>query len=219
MIRAILTFVVASGFALLPFKALANSSSSGAEDSRWAGPYIGATIGGGWGSTEFYNNFGGVITSSGRQDMDGGVLGIEAGYGWQFERVVLGLEVDASLSSIEGEFGGYCGTGCVADLNYFGTVRARAGYSLGNFLPYATGGFAWGNFETSTGGGGLSLSETLTGWTAGAGIAYSVSENLSVKAEYLHIDLGQMSQTIPFMTTFYEADDFDIVRLGLSYSF
>jgi outer membrane immunogenic protein len=38
---------------------------------------------------------------------------------------------------------------------------------------------------------------TRTGWTAGAGFEYGLTNNWSVKAEYLHVDLGSFSTTMP----------------------
>ena len=34
------------------------------------------------------------------------------------------------------------------------------------------------------------LSDVRLGWTAGAGVEYALNQNLSVKAEYLYVDLG-----------------------------
>jgi outer membrane immunogenic protein len=76
-------------------------------------------------------------------------------------------------------------------------------------LLYVTGGLALGRassgidvsqFETGpTCPGAISFtpssgsrSSTLTGWTAGGGGEWAFAPNLSVKAEYLHYDLGTM---------------------------
>jgi outer membrane immunogenic protein len=84
-----------------------------------------------------------------------------AGYNTQFERLVLGVEANydqANLSLIapnspisrQTSAGGntydltITGNGSVTDLN-FGTLRARAGWALGNFLPYGFAGVAVGH--------------------------------------------------------------------------
>ncbi len=84
-----------------------------------------------------------------------------AGYNTQFERLVLGVEADydqANLSLIAPNTpisrltsaGGntyavsITGSGSVTDLD-FGTLRARAGWALGNFLPYGFAGVAVGH--------------------------------------------------------------------------
>lgn len=86
-----------------------------------------------------------------------------AGYNAQWDDAVLGLEVNY----MHGEFNGASSASttlisgsALSDNNYhlvtsassaamqitdFGTVRARAGWAYGNFLPYAFGGVALGN--------------------------------------------------------------------------
>ena len=39
----------------------------------------------------------------------------------------------------------------------------------------------------------LDHSDTLTGWTIGAGAEYAISPSWSIKAEYQHFDFGSMS--------------------------
>ena len=34
------------------------------------------------------------------------------------------------------------------------------------------------------------LSDVRLGWTAGAGLEYALNQSLSIKAEYLYVDLG-----------------------------
>ena len=82
--------------------------------------------------------------------------------------------------------------------------------------------------------GGLSPnaeSHTEVGWTAGGGVEYAVTNAVSLKAEYLHVDLGsqtfklvaQQPQLAPstgngFITAKYE-NDYDIVRVGVNVKF
>lgn len=128
--------------------------------------------------------------------------------------MVLGLEADiegtrfkgsdSAVSLIFNNFASPNRTAKTADLSldYFGTVRGRLGYDFNGWLVYGTGGFAYGhasldytsNFllggatvtSVSTG----TASEMHTGWTAGAGIEYAINPHWSVKAEWLHVDLG-----------------------------
>ena len=88
-------------------------------------------------------------------------------------------------------------------LDWIGTARARVGYDLGRFLPYITGGFAYGgltqsinsnygfvDFSSFTEGNSSTVS---IGWTAGAGAEYMVADNWSVKGEYLFTSIGGIS--------------------------
>ena len=89
-----------------------------------------------------------------------------------------------------------------SDANWWGTLRGRMGFAADNWLFYGTGGLAWGAIDASaridycfdvdcntgwTARG--SESETLVGWTAGAGIEYGW-DNWTFGAEYLYVDLG-----------------------------
>jgi outer membrane immunogenic protein len=66
------------------------------------------------------------------------------------------------------------------------------GYSAGRFLPYVTGGAAFGNIDAATPGLAGS-SATNVGWTVGAGIEFSIIGHWSAKAEYLYVDLGKFN--------------------------
>ena len=61
--------------------------------------------------------------------------------------------------------------------NFFGTVRARLGIAFDRAMIYGTGGFA---YDTRT-----------TGYTYGGGIEYSITNNVSVGAEYLRVNLNR----------------------------
>lgn len=71
--------------------------------------------------------------------------------------------------------------------------------------------------------------KTVTGWVAGFGAEYAVARNWTIKAEYLHIDLGgqtvrMVSPSPPsspnvFMNYTLNHDISDVVRLGVNYRF
>jgi hypothetical protein len=73
----------------------------------------------------------------------------------------------------------------------------------------------------------LTSTNTLTGWTVGAGLEWQFAPAWSVKAEYLYVDLGSRSGTIVYnypvantsslTTTVKERDN--IARVGLNYMF
>lgn len=104
------------------------------------------------------------------------------------------------------------GSAARASVDWLGTVRGRLGYSFDRILVYGTGGLAFGQVKAS--GGQIvsfdcqadcgtandvaaawagSGSKTKFGWTAGAGVEFQLTSNLSMKAEYLHYDLGSVS--------------------------
>lgn len=172
-----------------------------------------------------------LTSGSGSVTASGFIGGVQAGYNWQFENnFIAGLEADFQGSGIKGEFKlradgleGKAGT----KVNWFGTVRARLGYTpIERFMVYATGGLAYGKVKSYADfdGDSLSKSKTKTGWTVGAGTEYAFTNNWTLKSEYLYTDLGK--------TTLVNASDdwnrhyklkndvsFHTVRVGLNYKF
>jgi outer membrane immunogenic protein len=220
----------------------------------WSGFYIGGNIGYGYkSSADFIRSYSpglypavakGTIPSA-LGDRPNGVLGGgQIGYNWQNGLLVIGVETDFQWSGIHrsndiynpGSIG-FIPTQTTAkdDLDWFGTARLRIGWSVTpTVLLYGTGGFAYGEaqnrvlvlgsppydgaFEGASGG-------INVGWTAGVGFEWKATNQLSFKAEYLHVDLGNTdlyannvsgSASGAFVNYRIHHDD-DLVRLGLNY--
>jgi outer membrane immunogenic protein len=164
----------------------------------WAGPYIGGTLGYGWGS---------VDNSPTRPS---GILGgAEAGYNWQSGQFVFGVEGDLSASGASDTFAPWKFSN-----PWFGTVRGRVGYAMNNILVYGTGGLAFGELRGET--FGLSETHTNAGWVIGAGVEAGLTQNWSAKVEYLYTDLSDSNFTLTGVQNGYR---FSTVRLGLNYHF
>jgi outer membrane immunogenic protein len=137
-------------------------------------------------------------------------------------------------------------------LDWFGTFRGRIGFLLSDrFLAFGTGGLAFGGTKSQaaisvigplgwTVGGTSQIvcnrfttcfagssSQTSVGWTAGAGLEYAVLPNVTIKTEYLHIDLGDqnVNLTVPSPATGNASvnvrfsNAYDIVRAGMNFRF
>lgn len=209
----------------------------------WSGAYIGAHGGYGWGSIHDVNNPAAV-----EQDIEGAFGGIQAGYNHQFSsNIVLGAEVDVSFGSVEGDYDGrdknqFNSYYTEDKVETFGTLRARAGFAADRFLPYVTGGLAWGTTEHMLGcdrarvaltngcaanGGAFetSKSDTSFGWVIGAGIEYAITEDWTIRGEYLYNDLGENEVTLvdpnyPAAISKRKFDThFSTVRIGVNYLF
>ena len=145
--------------------------------------------------------------ANGSANVDGFLAGGQAGYNWQIDRMwVVGLETDLQWTNERGRvdfcFNPACtvGNGYEHKLKWFGTFRARAGVLVDpRVLLYATGGLAYGQIDTDTtatlfGVNGVgSSSTTRLGWTVGAGVEGAIDNNWSIKAEYLYVDYGKIS--------------------------
>lgn len=252
---------------------------------NWTGFYVGGNVGYSWGRdpyevagtssvrTRQFRAFGlpaetlisdvtvagPAFASSGTANIDGAVAGGQAGYNWQSNMWVFGLETDFQWTGQRGSTSFCLIAGCPvgsftanADykLQWFGTFRGRAGWLVDpRVLLYVTGGLAYGQFKADyTSGvvglplGVASTSTTRAGWTFGGGIEAALSNNWTVKAEYLYVDLGssasgalggatstvlpnvpQQGFTTVVDTTFAGAATTrlrdNIVRIGINYHF
>ena len=187
----------------------------------WTGFYIG--INGGYGGGRSSWSDAAVGTDSNRFSTSGGTLGGQLGYNWQVGSAVLGVETDMNWMNAKGSTGsgGVCATdgggSCQTQQSWLGTTRARIGYAFDRWLPYITGGVAYGDIRATQPTG--TSSSTKTGWTAGAGVEYGITQNWSAKLEYLHADLG----TATFMGAASGTSSLkvpitdDLARVGLNY--
>jgi outer membrane immunogenic protein len=184
---------------------------------------------------------------------DNGFLGGgQLGYNWQFGSWVLGLEGDIDWSSAKGSIvapdcpvpvpppSGLAtplSTNASRELDWLGTIRGRVGYTpIAPLLIYGTGGLAVGEHKLGIGVSDAGAnppanlfnqtSDTSVGWTVGAGFEWMFASHWSAKAEYLYVDLGNISSTVNYAygsntssltATLHETDN--IVRGGINYHF
>jgi outer membrane immunogenic protein len=153
----------------------------------WSGFYAGLHGGYAWGRSSF--DYPG--DPSGSFAADGWLLGGVLGVNYQAGQTVIGLEADLNWTDLSGSAA--CTVGiCQTTNSWLGTVRGRLGYAVDRFMPYVTGGVAFGDVEANVPGVGTA-SDTRVGWTAGVGAEYALSEKMSWKTEYLYVDLGKFN--------------------------
>ena len=182
---------------------------------NWAGWYIGANAGYGWGSSTNPSiasdafNFGPGSFSS--LSPRGFIGGGQIGYNWLVNpSFLLGLEADFQGADIKAagtvsvsDAAGNLGTTSLSEkLDYLGTARVRAGLPVNNWLIYGSGGLAYGNVKSTVGfvstlGDDVAgaHSDTRVGWAAGGGVNYLLTPNWIVGVDYLHYDLGHTTVT------------------------
>ncbi len=214
----------------LPVKAPVYKAPVIVPSYNWTGFYVGANIGGHWGSDS--------ITTTGDQlgfpgpgldalspttlKPEGVIGGIQLGYNWQVDpRWMVGIEADANwLGGSDSRALVYPGPLPAAGdvltnstkANFLGTIRGRLGLTFDRALFYATGGVAFGSIKTTdsmciqgcpgTAATFASADSTTnrTGWTLGGGLEYGFTPNWTAKLEYLYVDLGNFNTTIPSAT-------------------
>ena len=152
----------------------------------WTGFYVGAHLGGAF-SSNFRNDVGYGLGGS-----SGFLAGIQGGYDYQFNRMVLGAAADLTYSTVSRRYIDLVPTDVRAKHDWSGSLRARLGYAVqDNMLLYVTGGLALGNVRLSDALAPASQSRTLAGWTVGAGGEYKFTQNWSGLIEYRYTDLGR----------------------------
>lgn len=192
----------------------------------WQGFYIGGQIGGAWSdSTIQGTNIFGTQNPKWSPDASGFIGGLYAGYNVDVgNSVVLGIETDFAWADISKSksttFDEGIATGRLKE-KWLGATRVRAGYAADRWLPYIAAGVAYGKVDglVRTDVNRYSSSKTLTGWTAGGGLDYAMTDNILLRLEYRYTDLGDKSFSFGggVGTKFkYKTNDF---RVGVAYKF
>jgi outer membrane immunogenic protein len=209
--------------------ALVASVSASAEPRQtWSGFYVGLHGGYGWTPgrthldgtlwgepTPWYTLLGTTEFPDRHGVKGGGFLGgMQAGFNYQFNTAIVGVEADISYSALNAHFrrsGSYVSGMPPStkdyifdqwhDLEWLATLRGRLGIAQSNTLHlFITGGAAAGGVKnaikleyTNVGGTDYagSKSSTRIGWTAGLGAEFRHNNMLSTKIEYLYYDLGK----------------------------
>ena len=158
----------------------------------------------------------------------GVIGGLEAGYNWQVAQVVFGIEGDVSWSSLRKSSiepaPGFADT-LSSSLKTLGTVRGRLGWAFDRVLVYGTGGVAFADFKDQLADPFFPFTATpsssRTGWTAGGGVEFAITDHWTAKAEYLHVGFSNKTamDTTGIGYVFDYKDALDIGRLGINYKF
>jgi outer membrane immunogenic protein len=230
---------------------------------NWTGFYIGANVGYGWGGSTGggYSSFvdsgiGGIANfmASGGNVLpslrpSGVIGGAQIGYNWQASPgLVFGVVADFQGAGLKKSGANTVSIGSFQDItesksvktDWFGTVRAKAGFAQNNVLYYGTGGLAYGHVRLDTsfddpsfGPGAVrfagSSSATNVGWALGGGVEWAIAPTWTVGGEYLYMDLGKLTvtdiyasgNTDPRNTTFTSESRFrdHIARLVINHRF
>jgi outer membrane immunogenic protein len=126
----------------------------------WTGFYVGINGGYGWGTSDWSS-----AVTSGSAKPKGALVGATLGYNLQTGVWVWGLETDVDATWLKNTVvgTGVCaGVGCETNNSWLGTTRLRIGYAWDRFMPYITGGAAYGNIKM-TPAGGVETSQTKVG--------------------------------------------------------
>ncbi len=172
----------------------------------WTGIYFGTDGGLGRATANgtLTDTAGASLTGYG-YNANGPVAGLFVGGNYQFDKFVLGAEGDWQWSNLIGNNMTLAPLGAAGafpggpftistTVKDYGSVRGRLGYAVDRFLVFGTGGWAWGNPSTSyalTGAAPfVNNIGSSTGWTAGLGVEYAFTNNISGRLEYRYTSVG-----------------------------
>jgi outer membrane immunogenic protein len=144
-------------------------------------------------------------------------FGVFGGINYQYDDVVLGFEADFSIANItatgverrsSATYTSYTARN-TTEIREIVTIRGRAGYTSGSFMPFATAGLAIAraNVEQelrAVHASNPALSDSISkrtsgtlafGLTAGLGVDVALSENLFLRGEWQYLWLPEVAKT------------------------
>lgn len=183
----------------------------------WTGFYVGAHAGYAFGPAKSAIT---VAPNSGiyDKDLDSLIVGLHAGYNYQFNQFVVGVEGDIDfVTGEESQASIPLGAVIKYETEWQGSLRLRAGYAIDRLLVYGTGGVAFNNGTATI----IALGkddQTHVGWTLGAGLEYAFTDNLIGRVEYRYTDFGREKYAISGVSAPFKYQQ-HAVTAGISYKF
>jgi len=209
----------------------------------WTGIYFGGHVGGGMGTDTFTVTqpqapaFLNVGTTTDVNPV-GVVGGAQLGVNYEFAPWVVGIEGSFTSSALTGSTSTatlptavlVTSERATSNPQWLAAATGRFGYAANTLLFYVKGGAAWMHAEYTedslAAAAGFvvatqALSSTRTGFVAGAGLEYGMTENLSAKLEYDFYDFGTANYNFIAITPtgmpVSIKSDVQVLTVGLNY--
>jgi len=155
----------------------------------WDGAYVGGFVGYGWGTA---TDDSGLFILGNDMDLSGWTAGATLGANFTVAQgFVLGAAGDIAWAGI----GGFEAPAQDVDINWTGSLRGKAGFDGGAFMPYLTAGLAFAGATASN--GPTDSTQMHFGWTAGAGVEVAVADQISLDLQYRYSDYGTATYDLP----------------------
>jgi len=213
----------------------------------WTGFYFGGQAGGGWFANQVTN---GPNAADGTINFppgfvhnplngSGWLAGGYAGFNYQVNQFVVGLDGDFSWARLTGSTAdiGPTGFNDVSNetIKWIATVTGRLGYAVNNWMFFGKAGWAWAGFSGTSATfnvAGVNTnnntnSESRNGWTLGTGVEWGFAPHWSTKIEYDYVkfmtsNYNNTDTTVGGVVTFpgrSATSNLSMVKLGVAYRF
>jgi outer membrane immunogenic protein len=199
----------------------------------WTGCHVGIHGGEGWAQQTTNARSSGNAIGVSDVHSDGALFGGQVGCDREFANGwIVGIEGDGAAANINGRGADPFNLAnpafsVEATTQWLASVTGKIGY--GGLNPqlqvYAKGGAAWAGERYTINSGVTDFNgtfdKTLSGWTAGGGIAWAFTTNWSFFVEYNHYDFrGNYSNSVALTGTInIGPPGIDTVKAGLNYRF
>jgi outer membrane immunogenic protein len=199
---------------------------------NWTGIYLGGNVGVGMLSDSIAQSAPGPSTPVGTATLRpfNVIGGGQIGANYQFGSWVVGAEGALSSTNISGTGNVLTTTPSTESTtsapHWLASATGRFGYAADTLLVYVKGGGAWMNvaYSQAIQIGGLNvigpqrIDDTRSGFTAGVGLEYGLTENFSARLEYDFNDFGSKSYNFN-QTPVSIRSDLHVLAFGLNYRF
>ncbi len=196
---------------------------------RWSGFYFGASLGAGWGqSVTFYDRAGDDHPTRETANPLGYLASFSLGYNQQIaNNLVLGLEGEIGMMNLsapdrlnmwdghiwKSQFGGV-----------WGSLRPKLGWAMDNMMVYGTAGFAFMQTNEIILGDNDATQNTYnqtihTGIAFGGGVEYALTDNISAKLEYLHMQFPEYQSYTNNEELYGFTNSAGLLKVGLNHKF
>jgi opacity protein-like surface antigen len=155
----------------------------------WSGLYVGGNVGVNNTRSEWaFTPTAEPVEQSATGFTGGGFVGLQK----QFGQLVLGVEASYTFVTGDETSGSAVAPGLTltSEVSNLFTATGKVGYAYMNYLAYVRGGYATGDVEYRSGGLLVTSSSAREhGWTAGVGVDYAITPNISLGASYDYVRL------------------------------
>lgn len=204
--------------------------------ARFNGGYVGGNVGA-VSYTADRSDLDGLLTDNGGWSATKTAVaaGVQAGWDWQSCNKLLGVVADwnwtnaKAITREEPNDPTDIDQSFTSKMDWFSTLRARAGLVVDDALIYVTGGVAAARIKTTiaevdtVNNDRITFEKTRLGFAGGVGAEFALSGNWSVSTELLYMQFKRQSVTIARTPTQIGPFNFDfndsafVSRVGLNY--